>query len=585
MKTGHRGRNAAALISLLMLACAAIGQGQAQPSPRPKLIVMVVFDQMRGDYLLRWHDLFGPDGFRRLEREGLWFTNCHYPYSYTQTGPGHASLVTGCSPWRHGIVANDWFDRAVGDTVNCVVVPRYEPVYSTPPPVEKKSTTGDDDDEKAEKKATRSKGAGSPDRLLAPTFSDSLKEATGGKARVVALGLKDRSAILPGGHKPDACYWFETRGGTFYTSTYYRDRPAAWVSNYNRLRLADRWFELQWSRFRTDIDYSVWSGPDDVAAEGVGVAKKQGRVFPHPMNGGLTKPGREYYDTMYSSPFGNELLLDFALRAVDAEALGTGEATDFLSISFACNDSIGHTFGPDSQEALDVTLRSDVIVRDLLQGLDKRLGAGNYVVGLSADHGVCPLPEVSSAHGIAARRLDPKEFLAAAKRHLNSAFGVTEEKTEWFEKTLLPWFYLNQKLLASRGLSESLVAAELARWLRQQPWVQAAYTREQLVSPIGDRDAIGAMVQRSFVADRSGDVAVVQKPYFLTHSSATGTGHGTPHEYDTHVPLIIFGRGMPTGRCTEAVTPQAMAAIFAQAAGIPAPAKSEAPVPEALRSR
>lgn len=582
MRWGGRGPCAAWLFAVISCAVLGATTGSAQDGPKPKLIVLVIFDQLRGDYLLRWHDLFGPDGFRRLEREGLWFTNCHYPYSYTQTGPGHASLATGCSPYHHGIVGNEWYDRAAGETVNCVIVPRYETVYSSSPPPEKKSNSTD---EPEERKPKRSKGAGAPERLLAPTFSDALKSASGGRARVVSIGLKDRSAILPGGQHPDACYWFETRGGTFCTSTYYRDRPVAWVANFNRLRPADRWFGNDWNRLRSDFDYSAWSGPDDVASESTGVGKKQGRVFPHPMNGGLTLPGRAYFDTLYNSPFGNELLLDFALRAIDAEALGTSGQVDFLSISFACNDPIGHSYGPDSQEAMDVTLRSDQIVRDLLAGLDKRLGAGRYVVGLSADHGVCPLPEVSARNGISAGRLDPKDIVNGANRHLSAAFAVTDEKATWFDKSPLPWFYLNLKMIAARGLSESTVAAELVKWLREQKWAQTAYSREQLTAPISDQDPVGRMVQRSFMPERSGDVVVIIKPFHLVNSQNSGTGHGTPHEYDTHVPLIIAGRGIPPGRCRDTVAPQAMAAIFARIAGIPSPAKCEAAVPDSLRSR
>ena len=379
-------------------------------SPRkPKLIVLVAFDQLRGDYPIRWHDCFGPDGFQRFEHEGTWFTNCHYPYAGTQTGPGHASLSTGTLPSRHGIIANDWFDRAEGATVHCTTVERYKNVYSFPlPPEPKKETEKEKDKEKPkddESKPTEKQltGAGSPERLIAPTIADALKEATGGKARVFAASLKDRSAILFGGHKPDGCYWFSDRAGAFCTSTFYRDRPAAWVTEYNKSRAADRWFTPKWERLRFDLDYTALSGPDDVAAEGTGVAKKQGRVFPHPMDAGLKEPGREYYNTVYTSPFGNELLLDFVIRAIDEEQLGRHDVTDFLGVSFPCNDPIGHVYGPDSQEVFDVTLRSDLIVRDLLRALDRRLGSGNYVIGISADHGVCPMPELSAARGIDAQ--------------------------------------------------------------------------------------------------------------------------------------------------------------------------------------
>jgi len=573
-----------ALIAIALLAGFAwlsFSSVTAQGPVKPKLFVLVVFDQLRGDYLARWRDCFGPDGFRRLEREGTWFTNCHYPYAGTQTGPGHASLSTGCSADRHGIVANDWFERAEGATVHCTTSIRYQNVYSVPPSPEPQKTPAkaDDADKGKEPKPT---GAGCPDRLLVPTFADALKEATGGRSRVVSASLKDRSAILLGGHKPDACYWFSSRAGAFATSTYYRDRPAAWVTAFNRDRPADRWFGLEWNRLRCDLDYCALSGPDDVAVEGTGVAKLQGRTFPHPMHAGLKEPGREYYDTVYTSPFGNQLLLDLVLRALDEEDLGRHDVPDFLGVSFPANDPIGHLYGPDSQEVLDVTLRSDLIMRDFLAALDRRLGAGTYVLALSADHGVCPFPEVSAARGIDAKRLDPKAMMLDAPKHLNSVFGVTDDNAVWFEKELFPWFYLNRKMIAARGLSEAAVADALADWLRKQPWAMAAYTRQQLSGPLPSSDQLGIMMRNSFRRERSGDVAVIMKPYYLAYSTKTGTGHNSPHSYDTHVPLIVAGPGIPAGRSDEPVTPQAIAAIFSQSAGISPPAQAEAAVPARL---
>lgn len=384
----------------------------AAPAGKPKLLVLVVFDQFRGDYLARWDSLFCEDGFHRLEREGTWFTNCHYPYAVTMTGPGHASLGTGCSPDRHGIITNDWYDRAAGTTVYCATTDRYHTVTSLP-----------DDEEEKLAKERKEKGGGTPDRMMVPTFAETLKDATGGKSKVVAVSLKDRSAVMPGGRKADACYWFEDHIGQFVTSSFYRERPHAWVTEYNRTHPADRWFSMPWTKLLNNIDYARFSGPDNVAAEGTGVAKKQGRTFPHPMDAGLKKPGRDYYDTVVTSPFGNELLLDFAIHAMEAEKLGENEVPDFLSISFSSNDLIGHQYGPDSQEVMDVTLRSDLIVRDLLKALDRRVGKGNYLLALSADHGICPLPEVARAEGKDAKRVGAVAFAAKASPSWSPSSG------------------------------------------------------------------------------------------------------------------------------------------------------------------
>lgn len=575
------------LVGAGLVAMAAPKRRVKTPPGTNKLVVMLVFDQFRGDYLARWHDLLGDDGFLRFEREGTWFANCRYPYSCTITGPGHASLATGCSPDRHGIVLNDWYDRHAADTSYCAAWDRYRTIRSVPLPptppkkpdaVNKSKSSVPDD----EKKPAKERG-GSPDRLLVPTFADALKRATNGKSRVVALSLKDRSAVLPGGQTPDCCYWFDDRTGTFCTSTYYRDRVHPWVAAFNRSRPAERWFGHQWLRLRDDIDYVAYSGPDDIAAEGEGVAKKQGRVFPHSMSFDLKDPNKDYYDAVETSPYGNDLLLDFALTALTAEKLGDDAVPDFLSVSFSSNDLIGHTFGPDSQEVLDVTLRSDALVRDLLRSLDRRIGRGRYAVTVSADHGVCPLPEVAIRQGIDARRVDPKAFLADVPKHLRETFGGDSDKmSAWVEKEILPWVYLNHKAIKSRGQEPVKVAETLAGWFRSRPEIAAAYTRQQIESTSAFDDEFLPLVRKSYFADRCGDVVVLPKPYYFFSSSKTGTGHGTPHDYDRHVPLLVLGTGTPAGRCEEPVTPQAIVAILSQAAGISPPPTAEAPVPAAI---
>jgi hypothetical protein len=329
--------------------------------------------------------------------------------------------------------------------------------------------------------------------------------------------------------------------------------------------------------------------------QGEGTGQRQGRTFPHPITGGSDKPGRAYYLSVFTSPFGNELLLDFAKRAIDAERLGNGPATDLLCISFSSNDAVGHVWGPDSQEVLDVTLRSDLIVRDLLEHLDARVGPGRYLLALTADHGICPLPEVSRSASLPHHRYPPApvpaERIAAdgidglanrANRFLNQTFAGEGREGQWFEAVLLPWMWLNEGNLRERGLDSATVAKKLAEWLARQPGLQAAYSRAQLTGPLSPGDELGQSVQRSFYPDRCGDVYVVIQPYHLFLSQfATGTNHGTPHAYDTHVPLLVYGPGITGGPRRERVTPQAIAAIFAYALGIPPPAEADVRVPPA----
>jgi hypothetical protein len=549
---------------------------QQKPSADPaRLLVLIVFDQMRADYLERWQELFGDKGFQRLQQEGIWFQNCHYPYADTVTGTGHASLSTGCCPATHGIVGNDWYDRATGKSVNCVSAERP---YDRIPRRETSSTF-----DLVDKKNLRSV---SPERLLVPTAGDLLKEATGGKARVVSLSLKDRSAVLPGGHHPDACYWFDTNTGTFVTSSYYRDRLHPWVEEWNRNRLADRWFGQNWDRSRPSLDYVRYSGPDDVEGEATGFL--QGRTFPHPMTGGLKKPGRLYYEAVTTSPFGNDILLDLTKRAIDAEKLGQRDVPDLLCVSFSSNDLIGHCWGPDSQEVLDVTLRSDIIMADLLSFLDARVGKGRYLLALTADHGVCPLPEVARSQGKDAGRIDASPLVRKADEYLARMFGSGSGKSRWVESVSAPWFYLNRRLLADQNVEAAKVEEALAGWLKSQPGILTAYTRTQLKGKLPTDDKIGESVQRGFHSDRSGDVVAVVKPYYLLSTLfTTGTNHGTPHAYDTRVPLLVFGRGVkPLGKpCQEAVTPLAIASIFTSQLGIKPPSHADFPVPVALSGR
>lgn len=588
----------AALVSLLVLLGGLVAAGHNRPAkaaqaagrpekPRVKLAVLVVFDQMRGDFLDKWKPLFGPDGFARLQADGAWFADCHYPYATTTTGPGHASILTGTCPDRHGIVNNNWYDRAAAADVYCSASTRYKPVPEIPKAADDEGKAGD------KKAAPKAKAGGHPERLLSETVADVLKRLHGDKAKVFGLALKDRSAILPTGKRPDGVYWFD---GRFGTSTYYADRVHPWVEAFNRSKPADRWLGKEWTKFRPDLDYAKYSGPDDGPGEGRGVEAKdgktvlwrQGKTFPHPTGkGALNKP---YYDAVANSPFGNDLLVEFAKSCAVAEELGKDDVPDLLVVSFASNDLIGHTWGPDSQEVLDVTLRSDALMADLLRFLDEKVGKGNYVLAVTADHGICPLPEASAAKGIEAKRIDGKTLLAGAEKHLQATFGgdtppakEAKGKSAWIEAQSLPWLYLNQRFVKASGKTSAEVAKSLADYLVKQPGVARAVTRDQLGAGFGESDPIGRRMVRSYHPDRSGDVYLLLKPYHLFGQSlASGTSHGAPYDYDTHVPLLVYGPGIPGGKRTEAVTPQATAAIFARFLGVPAPKDADFPVPATL---
>jgi len=539
----------------------------AAAPPRPRLVVLVYFDQLRGDYLTRWSDQFGEGGFKRLVSEGAWFQNCHYPYSLTVTGAGHASIATGCNPADHGVVGNDWYDRNLRKTVNCVATERYEQVPA-------RTLAGDDEDDK---KGAR--GGVSSEQLLKPTFADALKLATGGKGKVVSISLKNRGAALPGGKTPDGCYWMDGGTGQFVTCSYYRDSLPSWVVAFNGGKPVEHWRGMVWERLRPDLDYTKLSGADDVTGEGKG-ASGQGRVFPHPFEPVDPKTKPAYLSAVYTSPFGNEVLMDFAEKAIEAEKLGADEVPDLLSLSFSSNDAVGHAWGPDSQEVLDVTLRSDRIMKRLLDALDNKVGKGNFVVVMSADHGICPLPEVSRAQGKDASRVQPATS-AKIEAFLAEKYG--KGPTKWLEATSGPWIYLNEKVIKAAGVPMETVEEALRAWIVQQPGVHAAYSSKALIAGVPASDVIGQAVTRSFHPSRCGEIYVLLKPLYLPSAElGTGTTHGSPWPYDTHVPLVVFGTGVVPGMRQERVTPLAAAPILAHAAGIAPPAGATAPLPPGL---
>ncbi|HXD87779.1 MAG TPA: alkaline phosphatase family protein [Urbifossiella sp.] len=538
----------------------------AQPA-RVKLAVLVVFDQMRGDYPARWRSLYGNGGFQRLMTEGAWFTDCHYPYGTTTTGPGHASILTGTCPDHHGIVNNNWNERGVD--VYCAASSRYSIV---PPP--------------AVAKGVRPPAGGNPERLLSETVADVLKQTYGPRSKVFGLSLKDRSAILTTGKQPDGAFWFD---GRLITSTYYTERLERrypdWGRPFYRSNRVHQWFGTEWNKFRPDLDYARHSGPDDAPGE---PANRQS--FPHSLTGGKTA-GSAYYNALAASPFGNELLLDIAKHCIVGENLGHDSVPDLLVVSFSSNDLIGHAWGPDSQEVLDVTLRTDALLADLLRFLDSRVGHGNYALALTADHGVCPIPEQSAAKGRNARRVSRPQIQERAEQYLRERFpNVEPSKARWIEAFPFPWIYLNPRLVKESGWSREEVAGTLARFLATQGDLETAFSRDDLAPETPIRSDVHRRMKRSFYPARCGDVCVVLKPFDLpTDKKPTdllkvdsGTTHGSPFEYDAFVPLFVMGPGVVGGPHSEPVTPQAAAAIFSRFLGLRMPNHAEFPVPATL---
>jgi hypothetical protein len=542
--------------------------GPSQTDPNPvRLVVLLVFDQMRGDYPDRWAPAFGPDGFERLKRDGVWYANCHLPFACTTTASGHASLATGAPPSAHGIVGNVWFLRDREQPVYCAVGER--PHRRVPP-------SGLD---------RLGAGGMSPEHLLVPTVGDVLRTATGGRARVVSLSLKDRGAVLAGGTDPTAVYCFDTEDGRFHTSAYYRERIHPWAEAFNESGAADRWLGKVWDRSGPAELYDRLAGPDDVAGEGTRPDGSD-RVFPHPLP---SEPGKAYYSALEHSPFGNELLWEFARAAVVGEDLGGGEAPDFLCVSFSASDLLGHVYGPDSHEVLDSTVRADRLLAEAIAFLDGHVGAGRYVLVVASDHGVAPMPESKTATP-GARRLSEARLTAGLEAALDETFGREGDAAgRWVAKDFratFPWLYLNERYIEGRGLTVADVERYVEQWLGNRPGVQAAFGRRRLErDPFPDGD-LGRSVQLAYHPARCGDVCVVLKPYTLPGGAAAkGTVHGSAHPYDTHVPVLAFGAGIPAlGRRGERVSAIIVAPLLCRALGIDTPTFATEPLPKELMS-
>lgn len=503
----------------------------AADSARPRLAVLISVDQMRADFLERFGPFFGEGGFRRFQGEGLEFSQAYYRHAVTKTGPGHATMLTGVSARTHGIIGNEWHlsDWPALEQVNCVE-DRAAPLVGLPARAWQ-SPGG----------VLEAKRGRSPRHLLAETVGDRLKAKHGAATRVFGVSDKDRTAILSAGAKADGAYW--TEEGRFVTSTYYRAALPDYVEAFNRTRGADAFFGHTWDRQLPTAEYDRVQGHDE--ADGEASPDGLGRTFPRRVDGGGPAPGARYYSAFDHSPRNNEMVAEFARELIAHEKLGAADgAPDLLAIGFSQPDKTGHAFGPDSHEVMDTYIRLDRTLAEFFAFLDQQVGAGNYVVVLTADHGVAPTPEHRLARGLSAGRIRGSDLDALVRQRLLGQYGPLPEGERWAARDGQS-YRLNPAVLAGKQLVRHEVEEEVATALRGHPAVVAAYTRTELESAT-PLDEIGEAVRRSFHRGRSGDVHYVHQPYFMERTEP-GSTHGTPHDYDTHVPLLWFGPAVPTG--------------------------------------
>jgi len=524
--------------------------GASEP---PKLAVVISVDQLRYDHLDRFAPYFGDGGFKRLRAGGLDFRDAHYRHGVTKTAPGHSLIASGVHANLSGIVGNEWIDRTTWQQVASVEDSRY-------PLVGAEQLGGRSPGGVVEAKSGRS-----PLRSDATTLGDQLKLRFGDASRVIAVANKDRSAILMGGKLSDGSYWIDR--GRFVTSTYFRSALPDWVEAFNAERRVEAAFGSEWTWLLKPEAYAPL-GADD--APGEGTVAGLGPTFPKRIDGGKAAIGSEFYEAYTHTPGYTALLGEFAKKAIRAEKLGQHEAPDLLWVGFSQIDHTGHVFGPDSHEVMDSLIWLDRVIADFLGFLDAELGAGRYVVVLSADHGVAPLPErvLATQRGISAGRLDLKAFDAAVNEALVAAFGPVTEPLRWATRDG-SGYHLFPETLKAKGVTPAAAGEVLRGVLAARPEVAAVYTREDFVRP-ATMDPLGEAMRLSYHLQRSPDVVFVTKPYFFDRSPS-GTTHGTPYNYDTHVPLLWYGAGVPAGKRVEPVGVDDLVPTLGNLLGIGAP--------------
>ena len=540
-----------------MIAIFALFFSMAQPihagNAIPRLILQITVDQLRGDLPGRYRDRLGEDGFRYLMEQGTWYTDAHHQHANTETAVGHATLATGADPSRHGIVANDWINQKTNAFVYNTGDKRHHIIGREP----------------------KAHEGVSPRNLLTSTISDELVVHNGGRSRAFSVSVKDRGAILPGGHAGKA-FWFSKSSGEFVTSTYYYDDYPAWVKQWNATKPADAFRGRSWELLN-DISTYVHGQMDDRPYEAD--LKPLGRTFPHPL-GGDTK---YFYLLLTLTPVGDTLTLEFAKALVENEKLGQNDngAPDYLQISFSSTDYIGHLFGPSSLETEDNILRLDRTLADLFQFIDESVGLDKTLIVLSADHGAPEAPEYMAALGLSTGRFAFDWFKTEGP--LTEALQKKFGRDDLISGHSHPYLYLNLDAISSAGLDLADVERFVADELMKVPGIAYALTRSDLLAGRITESPVQNQIRRSFHPTRSGNIHMVPEHYWFLHSTEEaekmGIGsiaaiHGSPWAYDTYVPIFFAGNGVPAQKIGRRVAPTDIAATLAAYLGVKPPSGS-----------
>lgn len=499
------------IISSLFILFAVPAFSQAPPPKipqTPKLVVGIVVDQMRYDYIYRFWNKFGSDGFKRLLGEGYFCRNTNYNYVPTYTGPGHTSIYTGTTPTMHGIISNEWYERETGKEVYCAEDQSVNGVGSTEP-----------------------EGKRSPSRMLTSTITDQLRLSNNMQSKVIGVALKDRSSILPAGHTGQA-YWYEGKTGNFITSTYYRKELPAWATAFNKEQNVQKYLKQDWNTL-LPIEQYTESLPDDNPFEGR-FRGEEHPTFPHRLPQLMEANGQ--LGIIRSTPFGTTFTFDFAMAAIKGENLGKGSVTDFAAISLSSPDYVGHMYGPQSIETEDTYLRLDKDIAAFLKFLDSWVGKNNVLVFLTADHGVVEVPEYLKSIRIPAGYFKENKTVDSLKVMLKAKYGDTLVLSYSNDQV-----FLDRSLIAKKSWNKTEIENVVADHFLGFKGVSDVLTATALRN---NEFTTGArhLVQNGWNTRMSGDVCVILSPgWFADMGRKTGTTHGAPWSYDTHVPLLWYG--------------------------------------------
>lgn len=536
------------MLPFLLAVAAMLQLGARVEAARPALVVFIVIDQLRGDYLDAFGDHFTDGGFKRMMRDGAWFDHAYYTYGSLATGPGHASLATGSTPSTHGIVGNDWYALDEGEAGRYCCTDDSVRNIGYP--------EGKTDDGR------------SPRQLVVETFGDQIKAAVGGE--VWGVALKDRAAILTAGKRASGAFWWDSGSGNFITSTYYAPRPPDMLTAFNDSGFANRYFGKPWELLLPAGLY------DRRLLDGAGAdidREYHAGEFPKILGRGEEKPNKAYYNAIYASPFGNDLVFELVRRVIETRNLGSDDATDVITVCLSSNDVIGHLFGPDSPEVMDCTLRTDRQLAEFFNWLDERVGLSKCLVTLSSDHGVGPITEYAKAAGVGGGRIQGRDLVIQANECLKRRLTLAEGDTSFGKDVVFPWLYLDEKAIRDAGGDVDEAARVVADALRGYEGVEDAFATPDIRKPefAGSSD-LKQFVRNSYFPGRSGHVYVHWKRYWYQGKKLAG--HGAAYDYDQHVPVLLMGSGVKPGRYARKVCPTGLAVTICKLLDIDPPATS-----------